>query len=53
MNSTNLTEIFHRYHGKVLEVTGDEGDQYKVQLVDEESLGIEDMIKVLPKDKIK
>ncbi|KAG0939169.1 hypothetical protein G6F57_006395 [Rhizopus arrhizus] len=41
------------YHGKVLEVTGDEGDQYKVQLVDEESLGIEDMIKVLPKDKIK
>ncbi|KAG1472464.1 hypothetical protein G6F56_001521 [Rhizopus delemar] len=28
-------------------------NEYKVQLLDEESLGIEDMIKTLPKDKIK
>ncbi|CEG83576.1 hypothetical protein RMATCC62417_17475 [Rhizopus microsporus] len=43
------------YHGQVLEVIKNEDteEQYKVQLIDEDSVGIEDMIKVLPKEKIK
>ncbi|KAI9249889.1 hypothetical protein BY458DRAFT_445156, partial [Sporodiniella umbellata] len=46
----HLSDLICRYHGKVLESFGDE---YKVQLLDEESHGIEDMIKTLPKEKIK
>lgn len=48
-NSTTHSKLY-RYHGKILEALENE---YKVQLLDEESLGIEDMIKTLPKDKIK